>query len=124
MNCDRSRIFRNNSEGSAQLTGLLYESLCCRTGCEEEKQDSEGGEEETEAEEDQIKVGPKWEEEKSVLGTFCFLAAQFFPSPHLSSVCIFSDIKVTRPLTALTVKVILILSVAWSSLVCMCAFPE
>lgn len=68
MNSDRSHIFRNNSEGGAQLTCLLSESLCCRTGCEEEKQDCEGGEEETEAEEDQIKVGPKWEEEESILG--------------------------------------------------------
>lgn len=43
-------------------------SVCPRTRSSEEKQEFEGGEEEAQTQEDQIKVGPEREEEESVLG--------------------------------------------------------
>lgn len=66
-------------------------SLCLRTRSKKEKQVCEGSEEENQAEEDQIKVGPKWEEEKSLLGRFCFARFQRTHPVH----CLHTGIKVT-----------------------------
>lgn len=55
----------NNFYCSSNVKTSLF--LFLRARRQKEKQVREGGKEEDQAEEDQIKVGPKWEEEESVL---------------------------------------------------------